>query len=170
MSASIFTVVPEGQYVFGRQSARWSPIQCQAPTTGCEALTFMCFSTVARALAATGFVKITEIGMATPTVVPVCGVIVSSSIGGPAGFVGDGEALAPALPPAFPSSALALLLPAPPQALVAASIATVTSAIPMLPLRRPTTCPALSLLGPEGPAFLSDSYGMGGSCSRRVDL
>ncbi|GAA2474940.1 hypothetical protein GCM10010276_07940 [Streptomyces longisporus] len=128
----------------------------------------MCFSTVARALAATGFEKITEIGMATPTVVPVCGVIVSSSIGGPAGFVGDGEALALALP-AFPSSALALLLPAPPQALVPASTATVTSAIPM-PLRRPTTCPALSLLGPEGPASLSDSYDTGGSCIRRADL
>src|SRR5436309_1102119 len=117
MSASIFTVVPEGQYVFGRQSARLSPIQCHAPATVWEALTFMCFSTVARALAATGFVKITEIGMATPTVVPVCGVIVSSSMGGPAGVVGDGELLALGFPDAFASSPLALSLPPPPQAL-----------------------------------------------------
>ena len=93
MSASIFTLVPDGQYVLGRQSARRSPIQCQAPATGCEVLTFRCFSTLARALDATGLVKTTEIGMATPTVVPVCGVIVSSSIGGPAGFFGEGEAV-----------------------------------------------------------------------------
>jgi len=169
MSASIFTVVPEGQYVFGRQSARLSPIQCQAPATGCEALTFMRFSTVARALVATGFVKITEIGMATPTVVPVCGVIVSSSIGGPAGFVGDGEALALAFPDAFASPPLALSLPPPPQALAPTSIVTVTSAIPM-PLRRPTTRPNLSLPGPEGPDSLSDSDGMGRSCVRHIDL
>src|SRR3954452_464608 len=143
MSASIFTFVPEGQYVFGRQSARLSPNQCQAPATGCEALTFRCFSTVARAFAATGFVKITEIGMATPTVVPVCGVIVSSSIGGPAGFVGDGDELAFGFPGAFASSPLALSPP--PQALAPTSITPVTSAIPMLPLRRRTTCPTLSL-------------------------
>src|SRR4051812_4896252 len=141
MSASTFTVVPEGQYVFGRQSARLSPNQCQAPATGCEALTFMCFSTVARAFAATGFVKTTEIGMATPTVVPVCGVIVSSSIGGPPAFVGDGEALALRLPDAFASPPLALSLPPPPQALAPTSITPVTSAIPMPLLRRPTTCP-----------------------------
>src|SRR3954468_8638991 len=101
MSASIFTVVPEGQYVFGRQSARLSPIQCQAPATVWEALTFMCRSTVARDLAATGFVKITEIGMATPTVVPVCGVIVSSSIGGPAGGGRGGGGASPRFSPPF---------------------------------------------------------------------
>ncbi|GHF17148.1 hypothetical protein GCM10014715_85320 [Streptomyces spiralis] len=116
----------------------------------------MCFSTVARAFAATGFVKTTEIGMATPTVVPVCGVIVSNSIGGPAGFVGVGEALALGLPEAFASPPPALSLPPPPQALAPTIIATVTSAIPMPPLRRPTICPALSLPGPEGPDFLSD--------------
>ncbi|GAA3807697.1 hypothetical protein GCM10022403_047280 [Streptomyces coacervatus] len=109
----------------------------------------MCFSTVARALAATGLVKTTEIGMATPTVVPVCGVIVSRSIGGPAGFVGEGEALAPGFPAAFASSALALVLPPAPQALAPTSTTPVTSAIPMLPLRRPTICPALSVSGPD---------------------
>src|SRR3954470_3825390 len=153
MSASIFTFVPEGQYVFGRQSARLSPNQCQAPATGCEALTFRCFSTVARAFAATGFVKTTEIGMATPAVAPVCGVIVSSSIGGPAGFVGEGEALALGFPDAaFPPAPLALSLP-PPQALVPTSIATVTTAIPIPLLRRSTTCPALSIPRParKGP-------------------
>jgi hypothetical protein len=128
----------------------------------------MCFSTVARAFADTGFVKTTEIGMATPTVVPVCGVIVSSSIGGPAGFVGDGEELALGLPDAFESSPLALSPPPPPQALAPTSIAPVTNAIPMLPLRRPTPCPALSLFGPDGPDSLSDSEGGGRSCMRRV--
>src|SRR5690348_15110159 len=168
MSASTFTLVPDGQYVFGRQSARLSPNQCQAPATGLEAVTFMCFSTVARAFAATGFVKTTEIGMATPTVVPVCGVIVSSSIGGPAGLVGLGEALALGLPDAFPSSPLALSLPPPPQALAPTSMAPVTSAIPMLPLRRPTTCPVLSRFGPDGPDSLSDGSGAGCSCMRCV--
>ncbi|GGJ69233.1 hypothetical protein GCM10010121_095000 [Streptomyces brasiliensis] len=130
----------------------------------------MCFSTVARAFAATGFVKTTEIGMATPTVVPVCGVIVSSSIGGPAGFFGDGEALALAFPDAFASSPLALSLLPPPQALAPTSVTTVTSAILIPPLRRPTTCPALSPSGPAGPDTLSDSQGMGHSCVRHVDL
>ncbi|BBC91652.1 hypothetical protein SRO_0476 [Streptomyces rochei] len=102
----------------------------------------MCFSTVARALAATGSVKTTEIGMATPTVVPLCGVIVSSSIGGPAGFVGEGEALGADLPGAF-ASLPTVLEPLPPQALAPISTAPVTSAIPMLPLRRPTDYPAL---------------------------
>jgi hypothetical protein len=128
----------------------------------------MCFSTVARAFAATGFVKITEIGMATPTVVPVCGVIVSSSIGGPAGFVGDGEALALGFPCALASSPLALSLPPPPQALAPTSITLVTNAIPMPPLRRPTICPALSLFGPDGPDSLSDNDDVGRSCVRRV--
>ncbi|GAA3110689.1 hypothetical protein GCM10017687_24040 [Streptomyces echinatus] len=73
----------------------------------------MCFSTVARAFVATGSVKTTDIGMATPTVVPVRGVIVSSSIGGPAGFVADGEALTLVLPDAFASSPLALSPPPP---------------------------------------------------------
>lgn len=130
----------------------------------------MCFSTVARAFAATGFVKITEIGMATPTVFPVCGVIVSSSIGGPAGFVGLGEALVLAVPDAFASPPLALSLSPPPQALAPTSTATVTNAIPMPPLRRPTTCPTLSCPGPDGPHSLSDGDGMGRSCVRHVDL
>lgn len=108
----------------------------------------MCFSTVARALAATGFVKITEIGMATPTVVPVCGVIVSSSMGGPAGVVGDGEVLAPGFPDAFASSPPALSLPPAPQALAPTSITPVTHAIHMLPLRRPTNCPGLLAVRP----------------------
>jgi hypothetical protein len=108
----------------------------------------MCFSTVARAFADTGFVKTTEIGMATPTVVPVCGVIVSSSIGGPAGFVGDGEALALGFVDAFASSPLALSLPPPPQALAPISVTPVTNAIHMLLLRRPTNCPGLLALRP----------------------
>ncbi|BDM74581.1 hypothetical protein HEK616_80680 (plasmid) [Streptomyces nigrescens] len=128
----------------------------------------MCFSTVARALAATGFVKTTEIGMATPTVVPVCGVIVSSSIGGPAGFVGDGEALALGFPDAFESSPPALSLPPPPQALAPTSITPVMSAMPMPPLRRPTTCPTLSLFGPERPDSLLDGDGLRQSFLRRV--
>jgi hypothetical protein len=86
-------------------------------------------------------VKITEIGIATPTVAPVCGVIVSNSIGGPAGFDGDG--FAPAVgffDPAFPSSELAFGVP-PPQALAPASTATMTSAVD-IPLRRFTFTPA----------------------------
>src|SRR3954470_10127951 len=125
MSASIFTFVPEGQYVFGRQSARLSPNQCQAPATGCEALTFMCFSTEARAFCATGSVNTTETGMATPTVVPVCGVIVSRSIGGPLGFGGEGFALALGFFDSFASFPLAPLSPLPPQALTPASATTV---------------------------------------------
>ncbi|GDY80804.1 hypothetical protein SAVCW2_00030 [Streptomyces avermitilis] len=38
----------------------------------------------------------------------------------------------------------------------------------MPPLRRPTTCPALSLFGPGGPDSLSDSDGVGRSCVRCV--
>ncbi len=38
----------------------------------------------------------------------------------------------------------------------------------MPPLRRPTTCPALSLFGPDGPDSLSDSEGVGRSCVRCV--
>jgi hypothetical protein len=141
MSAVIFTFVPAAQYDLGRQSARRSPNQCHAPVIGWELVTFMCFSTSARAFSPTGFVKITEMGIATPTVAPVCGVIVSSSIGGPAGFDGDGFALAVGFTdPPFPSSELAFGVP-PPQALVPASTATMTSAID-IPLRRFTSTPA----------------------------
>ncbi|MFG2310456.1 hypothetical protein ACGFS9_17555 [Streptomyces sp. NPDC048566] len=71
--------------------------------------------------------------------------IVSSSIGGPEGFGGDGFALAEGFPepPLFPSPEPAFAAP-PPQALVPASTTTVTSAV-AIPLRRFTSTPACSL-------------------------
>ncbi len=83
--ATIDTVVPGFQNVFGRKSARWEPNQCQAPVTGAEVVSLMCSSTCLRAEIFTGSVKVIEIGMATPTVVPLSGAMLSSSIGGPVG-------------------------------------------------------------------------------------
>jgi hypothetical protein len=48
----------------GRQCARWSSSQAQAPSTGTEVCTFMARS--AAALSVTGPSKVTAIGMATP--------------------------------------------------------------------------------------------------------
>ncbi|WP_256122831.1 hypothetical protein [Streptomyces sp. LUP47B] len=80
--------------------------------------------------------------------VPVCGVIVSSSIGGPAGAVGDAETLAFGFADALASSPLTLSLLPPPQALAPTSVTPVTNAIHMPLLRRPTNCPGLLALRP----------------------
>src|SRR5882757_570525 len=94
----------------------------------------------ARAEVATGLVKTTETGIATPTVAPFCGVMVSSSMGGPLGFDGVGLALAGAFTTAFPSAAGTEAVEAeesPPHALTPASSAPATTAIPMLLPSRP---------------------------------
>jgi hypothetical protein len=115
--------------------------QCHAPVTAFDVVTFRCFSTSARADWATGLEKTTEIGCATPTV-PPRGVIVSSSIGGPAGFVGLGFAVALPEVCALPSDAPeASAFELPPHAVAPTSSAPATSAIPMLLLRRPMPTP-----------------------------
>jgi hypothetical protein len=92
--------VPGDQNFWGRQSTRRLLNQCQAPRTGAEVLTFSCCSTAARAEEATGLVKTIDIGIATPTVLPVAGVIESNWSGGPAGRVGVGLLLGLTLVPA----------------------------------------------------------------------
>src|SRR5690242_9246734 len=153
------TWVPEGQKCCGRQSARVLLNQCQAPVTGVDVVTFSARSTPARALRATGWVNFTDIGIATPTVAPFVGVIVSSSRGGPAGRVGEGAAVpvlepvpAPGVPPTEAPGEEAradegpgpLALPAPPwQAVAPSSTAAASNTAPMCPAcpRRPW-CPA----------------------------
>ncbi len=83
--ATIDTLVPDFQNLFGRKSTRWEPNQCQAPVTGTDVVSLMCFSMRFRAEGFTGCVKTIEIGIATPTVVPLSGAMLSRSIGGPVG-------------------------------------------------------------------------------------
>src|SRR3954452_8117499 len=70
-----------GQYFSGRQRTSSSLRQCQAPLTSEEDLTSSLRSTVARSF--TGSLKYTAIGMPTPTVSPLSGMIdvVSSRAG-----------------------------------------------------------------------------------------
>jgi hypothetical protein len=80
-------------------------------------------------------------GMATPTVAPLCGVMESSSSGGPEGWVGEGLLLGlEAVPPPAAPLAVAWLLgewsaldadALPPQPLAVASTAPASSATPM---------------------------------------
>ena len=63
---STCTSVPAFQYVFGRQCASVSLIQCQVPGCCGVEVTSMCFSNAARSVTGTSNVTIT--GMPTPTV------------------------------------------------------------------------------------------------------
>ncbi|WP_372515870.1 hypothetical protein [Streptantibioticus ferralitis] len=86
----------------------------------------------------------TEIGMATPTVLPLLGTIESSSIGGPDGWAADGRALAPvfaatgvlAFGDGFAAGVAATALP--PNTPTLAITAPASNAAPVLRLIRPT--------------------------------
>lgn len=70
--------------------------QCQAPVTGLDEVSFIACSIVFRAEDFTGLVKTTTMGIATPTVDFLVGTMLSSSMGGPDGYVlvGLGDGLA----------------------------------------------------------------------------
>ena len=70
-SMSTLTSVPAFQYVFGRQCASLSLIQCHEPRCAGVDVTSMCFSKAA--LSVTGTSKVTITGMPTPTVSPCSG-------------------------------------------------------------------------------------------------
>jgi hypothetical protein len=81
-------MVPGAQKLLGLKSTRRSLNQCHAPCTGVDVATVMCCSMFLRASTFTGLENTIEIGIATPTVVPSSGAMLSISIGGPCGWAG----------------------------------------------------------------------------------